>query len=60
MVKRLFRRLTCRHRWIIVARPIILPEIYGCVECGKVAKIQRYDVDEWQFKRKMKGETFDD
>ncbi len=33
--------------------------VYGCGKCGRIKKVYTYDVEEFRFKRTIKGETFE-
>lgn len=55
MIKRLF----CKHSWRFVNSLMFDKNTYGCTKCGAIRKLYSYDVNEWKFRREMKGDTFE-
>lgn len=57
---RLFKRIKCKHRWQKIKIHAAVKEVvYGCGKCGLVKVVYTYDVEEFHFKRTIKGETFE-
>ena len=54
MIKRIFKRFTCKHLWKCTYVGLV-ERTYTCVKCGKANVVKSWNDGKWRIRQGLKG-----